>query len=317
MKTHAIIFGISGYKLNLQEINFFKKYKPWGIILFSRNIDNLEQVRNLTSSIRNIFKDNNFPILIDQEGGKVNRFRKIINLDRYSAKYFGDIYNNKKIFYSKFNKFLKINSSILKYCGININTVPVLDLFNKNKKSVIGNRAFSQKYNVVIKLSKHLINFYKNSGIEIVTKHIPGHGCTNIDSHYHLPKVQFSFEYLKKNDFKTFKQVNSYLAMTAHILYEKLDPDKCATQSKKIINEIIRNYIKFKGILMSDDICMKALSGGIVKNAKLSLKAGCNLLLHCSGKIDEMKKLSLVVPEIDNFTYRITQKIKANFNKFN
>ena len=317
MKTNAIIFGISGYKLNLQEINFFKKYKPWGIILFSRNIDNLEQVRNLTSSIRNIFKDNNFPILIDQEGGKVNRFRKIINLDRYSAKYFGDIYNNKKIFYSKFNKFLKINSSILKYCGININTVPVLDLFNKNKKSVIGNRAFSQKYNVVIKLSKHLINFYKNSGIEIVTKHIPGHGCTNIDSHYHLPKVQFSFEYLKKNDFKTFKEVNSYLAMTAHILYEKLDPDKCATQSKKIINEIIRNYIKFRGILMSDDICMKALSGGIVKNAKLSLKAGCNLLLHCSGKIDEMKKLSLVVPEIDNFTYRITQKIKANFNKFN
>ncbi|MEY3907875.1 MAG: hypothetical protein RLZ52_942, partial [Pseudomonadota bacterium] len=287
------------------------------IILFSRNIDNLEQVRNLTSSIRNIFKDNNFPILIDQEGGKVNRFRKIINLDRYSAKYFGDIYNNKKIFYSKFNKFLKINSSILKYCGININTVPVLDLFNKNKKSVIGNRAFSQKYNVVIKLSKHLINFYKNSGIEIVTKHIPGHGCTNIDSHYHLPKVQFSFDYLKKNDFKTFKEVNSYLAMTAHILYEKLDPDKCATQSKKIINEIIRNYIKFRGILMSDDICMKALSGGIVKNAKLSLKAGCNLLLHCSGKIDEMKKLSLVVPEIDNFTYRITQKIKANFNKFN
>ena len=317
MKTHAIIFGISGYKLNLQEINFFKKYKPWGIILFSRNIDNLEQVRNLTSSIRNIFKDNSFPILIDQEGGKVNRFRKIINLDRYSAKYFGDIYNNKKIFYSKFNKFLKINSSILKYCGININTVPVLDLFNKNKKSVIGNRAFSQKYNVVIKLSKHLINFYKNSGIEIVTKHIPGHGCTNIDSHYHLPKVQFSFDYLKKNDFKTFKEVNSYLAMTAHILYEKLDPDKCATQSKKIINEIIRNYIKFRGILMSDDICMKALSGGIVKNAKLSLKAGCNLLLHCSGKIDEMKKLSLVVPEIDNFTYRITQKIKANFNKFN
>ena len=317
MKTHAIIFGISGYKLNLQEINFFKQYKPWGIILFSRNIDNLEQVRNLTSSIRNIFKDNNFPILIDQEGGKVNRFRKIINLDRYSAKYFGDIYNNKKIFYSKFNKFLRINSSILKYCGININTVPVLDLFNKNKKSVIGNRAFSQKYNVVIKLSKHLINFYKNSGIEIVTKHIPGHGCTNIDSHYHLPKVQFSFDYLKKNDFKTFKEVNSYLAMTAHILYEKLDPDKCATQSKKIINEIIRNYIKFRGILMSDDICMKALSGGIVKNAKLSLKAGCNLLLHCSGKIDEMKKLSLVVPEIDNFTYRITQKIKANFNKFN
>ena len=317
MKTHAIIFGISSFKLNLQEINFFKKYKPWGIILFSRNVNNLEQVRNLTSSIRDIFKDKNFPILIDQEGGKVNRFRKIIDLDNYNAKYFGDLYKNNEIFYLKFNTFLKINISILKYCGININTVPVLDLFNDDKKSVIGSRAFSDKYNIVVKLSKYLINFYKNSGLEIVTKHIPGHGCTNIDSHYKLPKVNFSLDYLKKNDFKTFKVVDSYLAMTAHILYEKLDRDKCATQSKKIIHGIIRKYIKFTGILMSDDICMGALSGGIIKNAKLTLDAGCNLLLHCSGNIDEMKKLSLVVPEIDNFTSKITQKIKANFNKFN
>ncbi|NCU50747.1 MAG: hypothetical protein EBX29_03135, partial [Candidatus Fonsibacter lacus] len=125
MKTHAIIFGINGLKLNLKEIVFFKSYKPWGIILFSRNIDNLEQVKNLTYSIRELFKDKNYPILIDQEGGKVNRFRKIINLDKYDAKYFGDIYKNDKIFYLKFNKFLKMNISILKYCGININTVPV------------------------------------------------------------------------------------------------------------------------------------------------------------------------------------------------
>jgi len=280
LKTHAIIFGINGFKLNLEEINFFKDYKPWGIILFSRNINNLDQVRNLTSSIRELFKDKNFPILIDQEGGKVNRFRKIINLDKYNAKYFGDIYKNNKEFYSKFSKFLKINISILKYCGININTVPVLDLFNEDKKSVIGNRAFSKKFNIVIKLSKYLINSYKNSGLGTVIKHIPGHGCTNIDSHFYLPKVSFSLDYLKKNDFRTFKKVNSYLAMTAHIVYEKLDSDKCATQSKKIIKDIIRKYINFRGILMSDDICMKALSGGIVKNAKLSLDAGCNLLLH-------------------------------------
>ena len=165
MKTHAIIFGVNGLKLNLKEIDFFKSYKPWGIILFSRNIDNLEQVKNLTYSIRELFKDNNYPILIDQEGGKVNRFRKIINLDKYNAKYFGDIYKNDKTFYLKFNKFLKINISILKYCGININTVPVLDLFNENKKSVIGNRAFSKNNKIVIKLSKYLINFYKKYGL--------------------------------------------------------------------------------------------------------------------------------------------------------
>lgn len=317
MKTHAIIFGIDSFKLNLNEINFFKKYKPWGIILFSRNIKNLEQVKNLTTSIKDLFKDKNFPILIDQEGGMVNRFKNIINLENYNAKYFGDIYNNDPKFYSKFDKFLKINISILKYCGININTVPVLDLFNADKKNVIGNRSFSKNYKIVVKLSKYLIKSYKKSGLETVIKHIPGHGCTSIDSHFALPQVNHSLDYLKNNDFRTFKKVNSYLAMTAHILYKNIDPTRCATQSKKIINDIIRKYLSFRGILMSDDICMKALSGSMLKNAKLALDAGCNVLLHCNGNLDQMKKLSLIVPEIDNFTNKLTKKIKANFYKFN
>jgi beta-N-acetylhexosaminidase len=317
LKTHAIIFGIDSFKLNLNEINFFKKYKPWGIILFSRNIKNLEQVKNLTTSIKDLFKDKNFPILIDQEGGMVNRFKNIINLENYNAKYFGDIYNNDPKFYSKFDKFLKINISILKYCGININTVPVLDLFNADKKNVIGNRSFSTNYKIVVKLSKYLIKSYKKSGLETVIKHIPGHGCTSIDSHFALPQVNLSLDYLKNNDFRTFKKVNSYLAMTAHILYKNIDPTRCATQSKKIINDIIRKYLSFRGILMSDDICMKALSGSMLKNAKLSLDAGCNVLLHCNGNLDQMKKLSLIVPEIDNFTNKLTKKIKANFYKFN
>lgn len=317
MKTHAIIFGIDSFKLNLSEINFFKKYKPWGIILFSRNIKNLEQVKNLTTSIKDLFKDKNFPILIDQEGGMVNRFKNIINLENYNAKYFGDIYNNDPKFYSKFDKFLKINISILKYCGININTVPVLDLFNADKKNVIGNRSFSKNYKIVVKLSKYLIKSYKKSGLETVIKHIPGHGCTSIDSHFALPQVNLSLDYLKNNDFRTFKKVNSYLAMTAHILYKNIDPTRCATQSKKIINDIIRKYLSFRGILMSDDICMKALSGSMLKNAKLTLDAGCNVLLHCNGNLDQMKKLSLTVPEIDNFTNKLTKKIKANFYKFN
>lgn len=317
MKTHAIIFGIDSFKLNLNEITFFKKYKPWGIILFSRNIKNLEQVKNLTTSIKDLFKDKNFPILIDQEGGMVNRFKNIINLENYNAKYFGDIYNNDPKFYSKFDKFLKINISILKYCGININTVPVLDLFNADKKNVIGNRSFSKNYKIVVKLSKYLMESYKKSGLETVIKHIPGHGCTSIDSHFALPQVNLSLDYLKNNDFRTFKKVNSYLAMTAHILYKNIDPTRCATQSKKIINDIIRKYLSFRGILMSDDICMKALSGSMLKNAKLTLDAGCNVLLHCNGNLDQMKKLSLIVPEIDNFTNKLTKKIKANFYKFN
>jgi beta-N-acetylhexosaminidase len=317
LKTHAIIFGIDSFKLNLNEITFFKKYKPWGIILFSRNIKNLEQVKNLTTSIKDLFKDKNFPILIDQEGGMVNRFKNIINLENYNAKYFGDIYNNDPKFYSKFHKFLKTNISILKYCGININTVPVLDLFNADKKNVIGNRSFSKNYKIVVKLSKYLIKYYKKSGLETVIKHIPGHGCTSIDSHFALPQVNLSLDYLKNNDFRTFKKVTSYLAMTAHILYKNIDPIRCATQSKKIINDIIRKYLSFRGILISDDICMKALAGSMLKNAKLTLDAGCNVLLHCNGNLDQMKKLSLIVPEIDNFTNKLTKKIKANFYKFN
>ena len=317
MKTHSIIFGIKGLKLNFNEINFFKNYKPWGIILFSRNIDNLDQVKNLTNNIKDIFKDKNYPILIDQEGGKVNRFKKIINLDKYTAKHFGDIFKNKKIFYKDFSKFLKANVSILKYCGININTVPVLDLFNNDKRSVIGNRSFSKDPKIVRKISKYLTKFYNNFGIETVIKHIPGHGCTNVDSHFKLPRVKFSLDYLKKNDFDPFKKNSANLAMTAHILYEKLDPKKCATQSKYIIHDIVRKYLNFKGIIMSDDLSMKALSGSLAVKAKLSLDAGCNLLLHCNGKIDEMKQLSLVAPQIDNFTYKITKKIKSNFNKFN
>lgn len=313
MKTHAIIYGVKGLKLNLDEIIFFKKYKPWGIILFSRNIKSLEQVKSLTSSIRIIFNDPYFPILIDQEGGLVNRFKKIINLDKYTAKYFADLYqkNNKNIL--AFNKFIKLNISILKYCGININTVPVLDLFNSNEDSVIGSRAFSRSTSIVVKLSKYLINMYKNYGLETVIKHIPGHGCTNVDSHYHLPKVNLSLEYLMNNDFVPFKEVKANLAMTAHIVYEKLDPNMCATQSKYIIKKIIRKNLNFNGILMSDDISMKALSGNVIKNAKLSLAAGCNLLLHCNGNLNEMKNLSLVIPEIDNYTIKITKKIKVNF----
>jgi beta-N-acetylhexosaminidase len=317
LKTHAIIFGIDSFKLNLNEITFFNKYKPWGIILFSRNIKNLEQVKNLTTSIKYLFKDKNFPILIDQEGGMVNRFKNIINLENYNAKYFGDIYNNDPKFYSKFDKFLKINISILKYCGININTVPVLDLFNPDKKNVIGNRSFSKNYKIVVKLSKYLIKSYKKSGLETVIKHIPGHGCTSIDSHFALPQVNLSLDYLKNNDFRTFKKVNSSLAMTAHILYKNIDPTRCATKSKKIIDDIIRKYLSFRGILISDDICMKALSGSMLKNAELTLDAGCNVLLHCNGNLDQMKKLSLIVPEIDNFTNKLTKKIKANFYKFN
>jgi len=313
-KSHSIIFGISGFSLTANEIDFFKKFRPWGIILFARNINSLFQLKNLTESIKLLFNDNRFPILIDQEGGRVNRFKKIINLDIYTAKYFGNLYETKKNYKKKFLNFLTLNSKILNYTGININTTPLLDLFYNNNKSIIGDRAFSKNINTVITLSKFLINFYKKKNIVTVVKHIPGHGSTNIDSHLSLPNVKLDINYLKKNDFLTFKKVHSDLAMTAHILYSKIDKNFCATQSKYVIDEIIRKYINFKGILISDDISMKALKGSIEYRAKSILNAGCNLLLHCNGIIKEMRKLSKITPVIDSFTERLTIKIKNKFN---
>ena len=156
------------------------------------------------------------------------------------------------------------------------------------------------------------INYYKKNKIACVVKHIPGHGLARSDSHYKTPIIRENKKELIKKDFKPFKECKSLLAMTAHVIYEKIDPNNTATHSKIIINEIIREHIKFKGILISDDISMNSLKYSINESAIKALKAGCNLVLHCNGKINEMRKLARVIPKIDKFT----QKKTSDFYKF-
>ena len=152
----AFIVGIKGKKLKKKEINFLKKYKPWGVILFSRNIYTLKQTKRLTKSIREIFKDKYYPILIDEEGGSVSRLDKLIDTSMFSAKYFGDLfYNDKKKFYLYYNVYIKQISNLLNILGINLNTVPVLDIFRKNSHKIIGDRSFSSNKNIVSKDSKN------------------------------------------------------------------------------------------------------------------------------------------------------------------
>jgi beta-N-acetylhexosaminidase len=313
MIRKAAIISISGILLTKGEINFFKKEKPWGVILFRRNIKSAIQVKNLTSSIRIIMKDKKYPILIDEEGGRVTRLSNFLNNSNFSQKYFADIYGiSKKIGTNIYKTYINSISGHLRKLGININASPVLDLYQKQAHKIIGNRSYSENSSIVKELGQLCINFYKKNKIATIIKHIPGHGKADLDSHFSLPEVKDNIRLLKKNDFECFKNQTSHFAMTAHILYSKIDKKNNATQSKIIIKEIIRKEIGFKGILISDDISMKALKFDIIKNAKLAHDAGCNLILYCAGKTHEVNKLLKEMPYIDAFTKKKT----SEFYKF-
>ena len=313
MNRIAIIFGIQKYKLTNKEKLLFKKAKPWGIILFSRNIKSIFQLKTLVDDIKNFFKDDKYPILIDQEGGKVSRLNKIIDLSVFSQDFFGKSYiKDKKLFYNLYKIYINTICDILKNVGININTVPVLDIRRKKSHNIIGSRSFSENSTIVSNLGKLCIDFYEKNKIATVMKHIPGHGLSKCDSHYKTPVINTRKEELFKKDFKPFKIHKSLFAMTAHAIYSKFDSHNTATHSKIIIKKVIRSYMNFKGILMSDDISMKSLKYSVEENALKALHAGCNLVLHCNGNIREMSKLTKVIPKIDKFT----QKKTSQFYKF-
>ena len=313
MNRKAVIFGVKEYRLTIQEKHLLKKVKPWGIILFSRNIKNIYQLKILVDDIKKILNDKNYPILIDQEGGKVSRLNKIINLNLFSQDFFGRLYKkDKKLFHKVYKIYINKVCDILKKVGININTVPVLDVRRKNTHDVIGNRSFSYNPESVSKLGNICIDLYTKNKIATVVKHIPGHGMSKCDSHYKTPIIKTNKKELIKKDFKPFRACKSLFAMTAHAIYSAYDMYNTATHSKIIINKVIRNHINFKGLLISDDISMKSLKYKLEKNAINSLQSGCNLILHCNGNIREMSKLAKVIPKIDNFT----QKKTSHFYKF-
>ena len=309
MKQKAIIISIKGSKLTKKERLLLLKEKPWGIILFKRNIKSLIQIKHLTKNIKKLTKNKYFPILIDEEGSTVSRLGNIIS-HNISANYFGNLYSiNSKISTIIYRKYINSLCDNLKNIGVNVNTIPVLDILRKNTSKVIGNRSFSNKKEIVKKLGKITVEQCHRNKILSVIKHIPGHGCTSFDSHFKKPKVNLNISNLNKNDFFPFKNNKAKLAMTAHILYEKIDTKRVATFSKRIIKEIIRKKIGYKGIIMSDDISMKALNYDLIINAKKSLEAGCNLVLYCGGNIDDNFRLIKSVPYIDNFTSKKTSEI--------
>tara|TARA_B100001057_G_C22769052_1_gene918830 strand:+ start:325 stop:1272 length:948 start_codon:yes stop_codon:yes gene_type:complete len=304
----SFIVGIKSTKLLLKEREFIKKYKPWGIILFSRNIINIKQAKRLTLSIRKIFKDSKYPILIDQEGGRVNRLKNIISFSNLTSEFFGKKFISKPnefIFF--YNLFIDKTSYLLKLIGVNINTSPVLDLRIKGSSNVIGDRSFSKNPRIVSKIGDYCISHYHKNRIATVIKHIPGHGLAKVDSHLFTPVVNKNLNYLLKNDFYSFKNKKSLFAMTAHVIFKKIDSKNTVTHSKKMIS-LIRNRIGFKNILISDDLSMKSLKGDINENTIKAFKAGCNLALHCNSNLKEMKIVAKNSPLISNYIIKKTSQ---------
>ena len=277
--------------------------------MFSRNIVSISQTQKLTSHIKKLFNDINYPILIDEEGGRVSRLGKFIDNSIFSAEFFSKLYkNNKKKFYIYYDVYIKQIAYLLNLLGININNVPVLDVRRKITHKVIGSRSFSTDPYLVSKLGKICINKFHENHIATVLKHIPGHGLSKFDTHKKLPIVNQNINDLNKIDFYPFKKQKSLLAMTAHIIFSSIDKKNTATHSKKVLS-IIRKKIGYKNLIMSDDISMKALKFSISKNTTQAFNAGCDIVLHCNGKYNEMLIVAKNSPILSSFVIKKTSQL--------
>ena len=287
-----VIFGLKSLELNQEEINFFKKVMPVGFILFARNIKDKKQVKNLTDSLKEICGENIF-ILIDQEGGRVQRMTEP-NWKKYpSGEYFANLYLEDPDLARKkcYENFTELTND-LKEVGINTNCTPILDINFKDTHEIIKSRAFGTNPEKIADLGKVIAKTHLDNGLFPIIKHIPGHGRSLADSHLELPVIDVSLEELQKTDFIPFKELSDIkFAMTAHILYSQIDDQNPATMSKKMI-DIIRNDIGFKNIIITDDLSMKALQGSFTEKTEKSLIAGCDLILHCNGDIKEMIEIN-------------------------
>lgn len=293
------IFGISSIVLTSEEKEFISHYKPHGIIFFKRNCESKEQIKALSDSIKSI--DSKIKIFIDQEGGRVARIKPPLAEKEYpNMEYFGEIYKNSSSEDAALaveQNFFELMSE-LKTFGIDVTCAPVCDLRHKGAHDITGDRSFGEDVQMVIDLAKAALNGIHRAGGEGVLKHIPGHGRSKKDSHYDLPIVDASLEELKSTDFAVFKALANECkyAMTAHIIYNCLDDKNPITTSSEGI-KYIREQIGFKGILMTDDIDMKALTGTSKDKTLSSLKAGCDIVLQCSGNIADMHSIAIVASE--------------------
>lgn len=300
MNYKPYIFGCQGTELSQEEFTFFSDSRPFGFILFKRNCEDPLQITYLVEHLKATQPDRNPHILIDQEGGRVARLKGNAWPNFPAQRHFGLLYreNPQEAIEKAIENAYTIGRLLIEL-GINVNCSPLLDVLTDKTHNVIGDRAFSEDPEIVFELGCAYIEGYLKAGIQPIVKHLPGHGRATFDSHETLPIVDASAKDLQHSDFLPFSKIaQKYPAiwgMTAHILYSSLDADNPASLSTDIIQTVIRSEIGFKGLLMSDDISMKAITGSFKSRAQRVLQSGCDLVLHCNGDLDEMKELILEI----------------------
>lgn len=316
-KASAVILSLEGLTVSDAEAALFEAANPLGFILFARNIETPEQVLALTTRLKQIV-GRECPILIDQEGGRVARMKPPIWRGYPAGQMYGAIaeVDMPRGISELSTRTLQIAEE-LRASGVNVNCDPVLDVTRPETHDVIGDRAYSEKPHIVAEMGLSVCRDYLRVGIQPIIKHIPGHGRATADSHLELPCVEASLDDLRALDFVPFAQIAQsdigaqVWAMSAHILYTAIDSDVPLTLSSQGIADIIRGEIGFDGILVSDDVSMKALDayGTLPEVCAASIEAGCDLALYCAGKLDEMRDIVKAVPNLSENTLKRLQNV--------
>src|SRR5471032_377566 len=300
MNTRACITGVSGPELSATEREFIRAQRPWGFILFKRNIETPEQVAHLVQELRKTVGEPDAPVLIDQEGGRVQRLGPPHWPAYPPGAVFGTLYDiDRALGLSAARLSARLIAADLIDLGVTVDCLPLADVPVAGADSVIGNRAYGTEPAKVAAIARAVTEGLEQGGILPVLKHIPGHGRATADTHFRLHEVGISKAELERTDFAAFQPLADMpMAMTAHVVFSALDPAQPATTSATIIEQVIRGVIGFQGLLMSDDVSMNALSGSIAERTRAIVAAGCDMVLHCNGKLDEMREVADETPEL-------------------
>jgi beta-N-acetylhexosaminidase len=300
MSTRAFITGVSGSELTAAERAFIRSERPWGLIIFKRNIETRDQVAKLIREFRGEVGEIDAPVLIDQEGGRVQRFGPP-NWPAYPAgAVFGALYDlDPALGLRAAWLSARLIAADLIETGVTVDCLPLADVPVAGADAVIGNRAYGTEPGKVAKIARAVTEGLEHGGVLPVLKHIPGHGRATADTHFGLPEVDTPRSELERVDFATFQPLADLpMAMTAHVVFSALDPAHPATTSATIITQVIRGVIGFQGLLMSDDVSMNALSGSIAERTRAIFAAGCDMVLHCNGNLDEMREVAHETPKL-------------------
>jgi beta-N-acetylhexosaminidase len=293
----AFITGVAGASLAAEERQFLKESQPWGLIVFARNIADGDTLRRLVEEFRATL-GRQAPVLIDQEGGRVQRLRPPLCPSYPPGAAYGEVYDQDREAGLRAAKLgARLMAADLARFGIDVDCAPIADVPVPGSDPIIGDRAYGTEPGKVAAIAGAVAAGLLDGGLLPVLKHIPGHGRATADSHERLPVVNTDRATLEATDFAAFRPLNALpLGMTAHVVFTAFDPVAPATSSASIVRHVIRDSIGFRGLLMSDDVSMGALSGSLGERTKAAITAGCDVVLHCNGKMADMTAVAAEAP---------------------